>query len=67
MKERIVPTRSNQDIEKLINKMTSGKSITLKNWEEKRDFDAQNDGLQELAYAFATLVNDLKTKGIVSK
>ncbi|MGV8131627.1 MAG: hypothetical protein ACP5N7_06025 [Candidatus Pacearchaeota archaeon] len=67
MKERIVSTRSQQDTEKLINNLTKGKSFYLKNWNEKRDFDAQNDGLQELAYAFATLVNDLKAKGIISK
>ncbi len=66
-KERVVSTRSTQDIEKLINKLTSGKSFELKNWTEKRDFDANNGTLGDLANAFSTLVDDLIKKGIIQK
>lgn len=64
MRQRVVKTRSVQDFEKLINKMTTGKTFELKNWQEVRSFDAQNDDAQKLAYAFATLVNELKQRGI---
>jgi len=66
-KERVVSNRSTQDIEKLINKLTSGKSFQLRNWSEKRDFDALNGTLGDLSNAFATLVNDLISKGIIQK
>jgi len=64
-KERVVKTRGIQDIEKLINKMTSGKSFEIQKWNEKRDFNAESGTLGELADAFCTLINDLKSKGII--
>lgn len=67
MKERVVKSRSTQDIEKLINKMTQGKTYGLRNWAEKRDIDAENSTVSDLANAFCTLVNDLKGKGIIQK
>lgn len=66
-KARIVKSRSEQDIEKLINQLTQGKSFILKNWKEKRDFDAQNGTLEDLSNAFCTLINDLIQKGIIQK
>lgn len=66
-KERIVSSRSEQDIEKLINGLTQGKPFILKNWTEKRDFDALNDTLEDLSNTVATLINDLKLKGIIQK
>lgn len=66
-KERIVSSRSEQDIEKLINGLTQGKTFALKNWKEKRDFDALNDTLEDLSNMVATLINDLKLKGIIQK
>jgi len=41
-KARIVKSRSEQDIEKLINGLTQGKPFILRNWKELRNFDAQN-------------------------
>jgi len=64
-KERIIKSRSTQDIEKLINKLTQGKSISVSNYTERRDFNATSDTLGDLANAFATLVSDLKKKGII--
>jgi len=66
-KERVVSTRSTQDIEKLVNQLTQGKSFILSNWAEKRDFDATSGTLGDLANAFSTLVNDLIKKGIIQK
>ena len=64
-KERVVQTRSIQDIEKLINKMTQGKSISVSNYNEKRDFSADTGTLGDLSNLVATLINDLKNKGII--
>lgn len=66
-KARIVKSRSEQDIEKLINQLTQGKTFILKNWREKRDFDAQNGTLEDLSNILSTLINDLKLKGIIQK
>lgn len=65
-KERVVSTRSNQDIEKLINKLTQGKGFTIKNWKEKRDFNANSGSFDDLANLVSTLIEDLKKKGIIS-
>lgn len=62
-KERIV--RGTQDIEKLINKLTVGKSFQLRNWSEKRDLDAKIADLDEVRQVLATLISDLKLKGII--
>ena len=64
-KERAVSTRSTQDIEKLINKLTSGRSFQLRYWSEKRDLDAKNADLDEVRQVLATLISDLKLKGII--
>lgn len=64
-KERVVQTRSIQDIGKLINKMTQGKSISVSNYNEKREFNATSGTFGDMADAFATLVDDLKKKGII--
>lgn len=66
-KERIVSSRSTQDIEKLINQLTSGKSFTVKNWTEKRDFDTNISTLGDVANVLSTLINDLISKGIIQK
>ena len=62
-KERIA--RGTQDVEKLINKLTSGKSFQLRYWNEKRDLDAKNADIDELRQVLATLISDLKLKGII--
>ena len=64
-KERINPTRALQDIEKIVNNLTAGKSMTVSNFTERRDFNATSDTIGDLANAFATLINDLKKKGII--
>lgn len=64
-KERVVSTRSTQDIEKLINKLTSGKTFIVNNWKEKRDFNADIGSFDDLANTLCTLINDLKSKGII--
>ena len=64
-KERINPTRSLQDIERIVNNLTAGKNMSVSNFTERRDFNATSDTLGDLANAFATLVNDLKKKGII--
>jgi len=64
-KERIVPTRAIQDIERMVNSLTAGKNMTVSNYTERRDFNATSDTLGDLANAFATLVSDLKKKGII--
>jgi hypothetical protein len=62
-KERIA--RGTQDVEKLINKLTSGKSFQLRYWNEKRDLDAKNADIDEVRQVLATLISDLKLKGII--
>jgi len=64
-KERINPTRSLQDIERIVNNLTAGESMTVSNFTERRDFNATSDTIGDFANAFATLVNDLKKKGII--
>lgn len=66
-KERVVKTRSTQDIEKLINKLTSGKTYTMSNNTNRRNLDAKNDTIGDLANTLATLISDLKEKGIIQK
>ena len=64
-KERINPTRSLQDIERIVNNLTAGENMSVSNFTERRDFNATSDTIGDLANAFATLVNDLKKKGII--
>lgn len=66
-KERVVSTRSTQDIEKLINKLTSGKTLIVNNWKEKRDININTASLDDVANLLATLVSDLKQKGIIQE
>lgn len=66
-KARITRSRSEQDIEKLINQLTQGKTFILSNWKEKRDLDALNGTVEDLANTLCTLINDLKLKGIIQK
>lgn len=66
-KERINANRSTQDIERLINKLTSGKPFILKNLKEKRDIDIKNASLDDVAQILGTLLSDLQTKGIIQK
>ena len=66
-KNRIVKTRGIQDIENSINRLTKGKPYQLKNWTEKRDFDANGGTLGDLANVFATLISDLIERGIIQK
>lgn len=66
-KERVISSRSTQDIEKLINKLTSGKTFIVNNWKEKRDININNASLDDVANLLATLVNDLKQKGIIQE
>ena len=64
-KERIIPTRAIQDIEKMINNLTAGKSMSVSNYTERRDFNASKDTVGDMANTLATLISDLKKKGII--
>jgi hypothetical protein len=64
-KERVIPTRSIQDLEKKINLMTAGENMYVKNFTDTRTLDATSDTLGTLANYVCTLVNDLKKKGII--
>jgi methionine synthase II (cobalamin-independent) len=66
-KERVVKARGIQDIEKLINKLTQGKPYVVVNSSERRSIDISNDTLEDIVNVLATLINDLKDKGIIQK
>jgi len=66
-KERISLNRSTQDIEKLINKLTQGKSFVITNNTEKRNIDIKNAQIDDIAQVLGTLINDLKLKGIIQE
>jgi len=64
-KERIIPTRSIQDIEKIINRLTAGENMYVKNYTDTRTLDGSSASLGEIANYLCTLVNSLKAKGII--
>ena len=64
-KERINPVRSLQDIERIVNNLTAGKSINVTKFTERRDFNATTDTVGDMANTLATLISDLKKKGII--
>lgn len=66
-KQRVVSTRSTQDIEKLINQLTQGKSFIIDNHTEKRSININNASLDDVAQVLGTLISDLKDKGIIQK
>lgn len=47
------------------NRLTKGEPYFMKNFTLKREFDATYGTIGELAQAFSSLVNDLKSKGII--
>ena len=64
-KSRINRDRPTQKTEKLINQLTSGGTFILRNWKEKRDLTPPTITLEELANVLATVISDLKKKGII--
>lgn len=65
-KERIIPTRTIQDIEKIVNNLTAGENMFVKNYSDTRTLDATSGTIGDVANFLATLVSDLKKKGIIS-
>jgi len=66
-KSRVVSTRSTQDIEKLINQLTQGKTFIINNNTEKRDIDIKNARIDDIAQVLGTLILDLMNKGIIQR
>jgi len=64
-KERVVPTRAIQDIEKKINLMTAGKTMNVYKFTETRDLNPTTATATNVANVLATLIDDLKKKGII--
>ena len=64
-KERVIPTRAVQDIEKVLNRLVQGKDIKVSNFTERRDFNATSDTVGDMANTLATLISDLRKKGII--
>jgi len=66
-KERVIPTRAIQDIEKIINKFNAGENMYVKNYTEIRTLNVNEATIGDVANYLCTLVNDLKNKGIIQK
>jgi len=64
-KERLLPTRVKQDTEKILNRLVQGKDIKVSNFTERRDFNATSDTVGDMANTLATLISDLRKKGII--
>ena len=57
--------REIQDVQNSVKKIMAGQKYVVKVNENKRDLDAVNGTVQELAVFVATLVSDLKRQGIL--
>jgi len=64
-KSRPVTGRENQDLTQLINKLTIGKPYEVVNYREVRNLDLNNLTLGDMGNVLATLIADLKKKGII--
>ena len=64
-KSRPVTGRENQDLTQFINKLTIGKPYEVVNYREVRNLDLNNLTLGDMGNVLATLIADLKKKGII--
>jgi hypothetical protein len=64
-KERIIPTRMQQDVETMINKLIAGKTMNVYKFTETRDLNPTTATLTNVANVLATLIDDLRKKGII--
>lgn len=64
-KDRVIPGRDTQDLTDFINKISIGKPYEVTNYKEIRNLDINTATIENLANVVATLVNDLKKKGII--
>ena len=64
-KERVVKSRSIQDIEKLINKLTQGNKLSVSTFTEKKEFNAKSYTIGDLGNFVATMANELIKRGIL--
>ena len=62
---RVIPKRETQDFSDFINGLTQGKPFIIKNYKDSRVLDTRNASLDEIANTLATLIKELKDKGIV--
>ena len=64
-KQRVIPGRETQDLAQFINKMSIGKPYEVTNYKETRNLDLNTATIENLGHLIATLIKDLKTKGII--
>lgn len=64
-KSRAIPGREIQDLTDFVNNFTLGKPYVTKNFQELRNLDYSTATVEEVGRALATLIEDLKSRGIL--